>query len=74
MLARMVDGGARNKAQRLRFKVFQDPVEFLDYLASHAAQGKKKGNVVLAPTADTDYCIAAQIVAAFTGAFFHNAD
>eukprot|EP00959_Pyramimonas_sp_CCMP1952_P163227 3412199-Pyramimonas_sp.AAC.1 len=30
MLARMVDGGARKKAQRLRFKAFQDPVKFLD--------------------------------------------
>eukprot|EP00959_Pyramimonas_sp_CCMP1952_P403419 8452861-Pyramimonas_sp.AAC.1 len=68
MLARMVDGGARNMAQRLRLTAFQDPVDFLYYLASHTAQGKKKGDVVLAPTADTDYCIAAQIVAALTGA------
>ena len=42
----------------------------MDFLTRLANQAKGKGNVVLAATADTDYGIAAQIVAAFTGAFF----
>ena len=55
----------------MQFKLFHDPVEFQSRLAkqnSKAAQ--KKGNVVLAATADTDYGVAAQIAAAFTGAFY----
>ena len=67
MLARRGDTAALRKAQVLRFQSFHDPVDFLTRLAN---QAKGKGNVVLAATADTDYGIAAQIVAAFTGAFF----
>ena len=68
MLVRTSDAEARRKAQLLRFRPFHDPVEFLTNLPN---QAKGKGHAVLAPTADnTDYAIAAQIVAAFTGAFF----
>ena len=68
MLVRTSDAAARSKALLLRFKPLNDPVEFVNNLPK---QAKAKGHAVLAPTADnTDYAIAAQIVAAFTGAFF----
>ena len=64
----LAQAAARRQAQLLRFQPFHDPVEFLTNLPN---QAKGKGHAVLAPTADnTDYAIAAQIVAAFTGAFF----
>ena len=62
---------ARQKAQRLRFTVINDPVDFLARVSKqdkHAAG--KKGNVVLSATDDTDFGIVAQIAAAFTGAFY----
>ena len=75
MLVRLGDQEARRKAQRLRFQLVHDPVEFLARLAKQdCRQARTKGNVVLAATGDTDFGIAAQIVAAFTGAFFHNSD
>ena len=71
MLVRRGETAALRKAQRLHFQLVYDPVDFLRRLAkqdSHAAQ--RKGNVVLAATSDTDFGIAAQIAAAFTGAFY----
>ena len=53
--------------------MFHDPVEFLARLAKQdRKEARETGNVVLAATADpvTDFGIAAQIAAAFTGAFF----
>ena len=73
MLVRLGDQDARLKAQRLRFKLVYDPVDFLAILAKQDRKAaRKSGNVVLAATADTvtDFGIAAQITAAFTGAFF----
>ena len=65
---------ARRKAQRLRFQLVHDPVDFLARLAKQDRKAaRKSGNVVLAATGDTvtDFGIAAQIAAAFiTGAFY----
>ena len=73
MLVRLGDQEARRKAQRLRFQLVHDPVDFLARLAKQDRKAaRKSGNVVLAATADTatDFGIAAQIAAAFAGAFF----
>ena len=73
MLARMGDAEARRKAQRLKFKLVHDPVDFVAQLVKENRKiARKKANVVLAAKADarTDYGICAQIAAAFTGAFF----
>ena len=73
MLVRLGDQEARRKAQRLRFQLVHDPVDFLGRLAKQGRKAaRESGNVVLAATADTvtDFGIAAQIAAAFTGAFF----
>ena len=68
---------ARRKAQRLRFHLVNDPVDFLACMAKQNSSGKReKGNVVLVHTADalTDFGVAAKIAAAFTGAFFTTPD
>ena len=74
MLVRLGGQEARRKAQRLRFQLVHDPVDFLARLAKQDRKAaRKSGNVVLAATAAdtvTDFDIAAQIAAAFTGAFF----
>ena len=73
MLVRFGAQAARDKAQRLRFKLVHDPVEFLERLAKQNSNAARKpGNIVLAATAErkTDFGIAAHIAAAFTGAFF----
>ena len=70
---------ARRKAQRLRFHLVNDPVDFLACVAKQNSRGtrkRKKGNVVLVDTADalTDFGVAAKIAAVFTGAFFTTPD
>ena len=70
MLVRRGCAEAGRKAQRLRFRLVDDPV---DFVARVATNGKLKGgNVVLVHAADavTDFGVAAKIAAAFTGAFF----
>ena len=77
MLVRLGSVGARRKAQRLRFHLVNDPVDFLACVAKQNSSGKRaKGNVVLVDTADaqTDFGVAAKIAAAFTGAFFTTPD
>jgi len=73
MLVRLGCHEARRKAQRLRFQLVHDPVDFLACVAKQDRKAaRKSGNVVLVETADTvtDFGIAAKIAAAFTGAFF----
>ena len=72
MLVRRVEKAAITKAHRLHFQLVHDPVDFLNRLAKQDSRAaEKKGNVVLAATSDTeDFGIAAQIAAAFTGAFY----
>ena len=73
MLVRLGDQEARRKAQRLHFQLVDDPVDFLGRWAKQDRKAaRERGNVVLAATADaaTDFGIAAQIAAAFVGAFF----
>ena len=71
MLVRMGEEAPRHKARRLRFQLVHDPVDFLTRLAKQdCRQARTKGNVVLAATGDTGFGIAAQIAAAFTGAFY----
>ena len=73
MLVRLADEQARRKAQRLGFRLFHDPVDFLACLVKQDRKAAlKKGRVVLAATTDTgtDFDIAAQIVAVFIGAFY----
>ena len=48
MIVRWHDEEARRKAQRLRFQVMSDPVDFVAKVA-RVAQTKGKGHVVLAP-------------------------
>ena len=77
MLVRLGCVEARRKAQRLRFHLVNDPVDFLARIAKQDSSGKRKrGNVVLVHTADalTDFGVAAKIAAAFTGAFFTTPD
>ena len=52
MLVRWYDEDAWRKAQRLRFQVTSDPVDFVAKVAQ-VPQSKGKGHVVLAPPADT---------------------
>ena len=64
---------ARQKAQRMRFHVVSDPLDFLTCMAKQKSSGQRdKGNVVLVTTAEaqTDFGIAAKTIAALTGAFF----
>ena len=71
MLVRLRDQKARIKARRLRFNLVHDPVEFLGRLAKQNTKAAREpGNVVLVAAADSDFGIAAQIAAAFVGAFF----
>ena len=77
MLVRLGCLEARRKAQRLRFHLVNDPVDFLAATAKQNGTGKRaKGNVVLVHTTDalTDFGVAAKIAAAFTGAFFTTPD
>ena len=73
MLVRLGWLEARRKAQRLRFHLVNDPVDFLACVARQNNSGERtKGNVVLIDTAEaqTDFGVVAKIAAAFTGAFF----
>ncbi len=68
MLVRLADQEARCKAQRLRFQLVHDPVEFLARLAKQDRKAARKSEtVVLVTTGDTvtDFSIAAQICTAF---------
>ncbi len=69
MLVHLGDKEARRKAQRFRFHLVHDPVDFVARLANqHRKAARNSGNVVLVATADagTDVGIAARIAAAFT--------
>ena len=73
LLVRLGDEEACRKSRRLRFQLVHDPVDFLGDLAKQDKKAaRKSGNVVFVATADTatDVGIAAQIAAAFVGAFF----
>ena len=73
MLVRLADEEARRKARRMHFQLVHDPVDFLARLVKLDRKAAlKKGRVVLAATTDTgaDFDIAAQIAAAFAGAFY----
>ena len=71
MLVRMRDQEARRKARRLSLKLVRDPLEFLGRLGKQNTKAaRERGNVVLVAAADSDFAIAAQIAAAFVGAFF----
>ena len=69
MLVRMQDAEARSKAQRLRFRLTCDPLEFVSQVNREPA-AKTKGHVVLAPNQLTDFAVAAKIAATAMGAFF----
>ena len=69
MLVRWYDEDAWRKAQRLRFQVTSDPVDFVAKVAQ-VPQSKGKGHVVLAPPADTDFSVSGAIAAAFLGCFY----
>ena len=73
MLLRMGCTDARRKAERMRFQVVNDPLDFLARMGKQTCSGpREKGNVVLVQTADaqTDFGVCAKTVAALTGAFF----
>ena len=69
MLVRFQDVEARLKAQRLRFTVTSDPVDFVAQVARVPAS-LGKGHVVLAPLDATDYALSSQIAAAVMGGYF----
>ena len=77
MLVRLGCAEARRKAQRLHFRLFNDPVDFLASMTKPKSSGRRdKGHVVLVETADaqTDFGVAAKTVAALTGAFLATPD
>lgn len=69
LLVRMQDKEARRKAQRMRFHLTSDPVEFVTKVGKQRG-AKRKGHVVLAPHEHTDYAVAAKMAAAAMGAFY----
>ena len=62
------DWEARRKAQQLNFSVTSDLLDFVAKVIKIPASAKK-GHVVLAPFADTDYSLSATIAAALMGCF-----
>jgi hypothetical protein len=68
-LVRSQDNGARRKAQKCKFKVVSDPVDFVAESAKvPACVGK--GHLVILPTSEaTDYSQSARIAAAIMGGF-----
>ena len=62
------DWDARRKAQLLRFALTSDPLDFVAQVIKVLA-AKKKGHVVIASLADTDYSLSATIAAALLGCF-----
>ena len=68
MLVRFQDVEARLKAQRLRFTVTSDPVDFVAKVARVPASSGK-GHVVLAPLDATDYALSSKIAAAVMGGY-----
>ena len=62
------DSDARRKAQLLRFAVTSDPLDFVAQVLKVLA-AKKKGHVVIAQLANTDYSLSATIAAALLGCF-----
>ena len=69
MLARLEDVEARRKAQRLGFSLTTDPLDFVARVIKVPASARK-GHVVLAPVADTDYALSSTIAAALLGCFY----
>jgi hypothetical protein len=63
------DWDARRKAQQLRFSLTGDLLDFVAKIIKIPASAKK-GHVVLAPFADTDYSLSAVIAAALMGCFY----
>ena len=63
------DWDARRKAQLLRFSLTSDLLDFVAQVIKIPAT-KKKGHVVIAPLADTDYALSARIAAALLGCFY----
>ena len=67
-LVRQQDETARRKAQKLKFKCFNDPVEFVAATAKIPASAGK-GHIVLLPIDTTDYSLCAGLAAAIMGAY-----
>ena len=61
-------GGARRRAQLLRFTLASDPLDFVDRVLK-LPSSSKKGHVVIARIAHTDYAVSAMIAAALLGCF-----
>ena len=68
MLVRMQDKAARRKAEKGKFQMISDPLEFVAKVIKVPAS-MQKGHVVIAPNDDSsDYAVSERIVAAFMGA------
>ena len=63
------DWDARRKAHLLRFALVSDPLDFVAQVIKFPA-AKKKGHVVIASLANTDYSLSATIAAALLGCFW----
>ena len=68
MLARLSDEDARSKAQRLRFQLVSDPLAFVRKVIQLPAAASK-GQVVIAPSVDTDFSISGMVAVALLGGF-----
>jgi len=68
MLVRFCDEAARRKALQLKFKLTEDPVDFVKQVG-RVPTSSGKGNVVLAPMETTDYSLSARIAVALMGGF-----
>ena len=69
MLVRVQDKKARRKAEKNRFQLISDPLEFVAK-AIKVPASMQKGHVVIAPNDySSDYAVSARIAAAFMGAF-----
>ena len=62
------NGRARRRAQLLRFTLASDPLGFVARVLK-VPSSAKKGHVVIASPADTDYALSAMIAAALWGCF-----
>ena len=69
MLVRLSDQKAVRKAQSLRFHITSDPVDFAKQVAD-IPRSQRRGNVVLAPPASTDFSVCGAVAAALMGCFY----
>ena len=68
MLVLLSEQNAVRKAQKLRFRVTSDPVDFASQVA-RIPRSQRRGHVVLASPTSTDFAVCAAVAAALMGCF-----